>query len=261
MAKSHPYLVTGTASGIGDATARRLLANGHQVVSLDLNEPTAAVQAHYACDLGDPVAIDSVLAQLDGPFAGLLNIAGVPDTVGDELTLRVNTFGLRHLTTSIWDRIVDGGSVVNVASIAGNNWRRRRELINQMLDTPNFSAALDWWTANQENIGIDAYTFSKEAVVMYTMRMAGLGRARNILVNDVGPGPVSTPILPDFTQSVGAETMQQMIDTVGGAAQPDHIAEALVVLAEGHMRWVNGQHLIVDGGLTAGFSAGWASAR
>ena len=76
----------------------------------------------------------------------------------------------------------------------------------------------------------------------------------------MGPGPVNTPILPDFTQAVGAENMQQLINTVGRAAQPEEIAEALVVLAEGQMSWVNGLHMVVDGGLTAGFSSGWVKA-
>ena len=259
MATQNPFVVTGAASGIGDATARQLITHGHQVISLDIKEPSADVKAHYHCDMSQTASIDETLGKLSGTYRSLLNIAGVPDTVGDELTLRVNTFGLRHLTDGLWDRIANGGTVVNVASVAGNNWRKRRDLINAMLDTPNFDAALDWWASNQENTGIDAYTLSKEAVVMYTMRLAGRGLERKIRVNDVGPGPVDTPILPDFTQAVGPDIMQQMIGAVGRAAQPSDIAEALVVLAEGTMSWVNGQHLVVDGGLTAGFSAGWAN--
>jgi len=228
------------------------------VISLDIKEPSAAVKAHHHCDMSRPEAIDAVVAKLPGPFASLLNIAGVPDTVGNELTMRVNTFGLRHLTEALWDRIADGGTVVNVASIAGNNWRKRRGPLNALLDTPDFQSALAWWAANEANIGTDAYTFSKEAVVVYTMRLAGRGLPRGIRVNDVGPGPVQTPLLPDFTQAVGAQNMQQMIDAVGRAARPEEIAEAVVVLAEGEMSWVNGQHIVVDGGLTAGFSAGWA---
>jgi NAD(P)-dependent dehydrogenase (short-subunit alcohol dehydrogenase family) len=258
MANSLPFIVTGAASGIGHATATRLIERGHDIISLDLKEPGANVKAHYQCDLSQRESIDEVVSKLDGTYASLVNIAGVPDTVGDELTMRVNTFGLRHLTEQLWDRIADAGTVVNVASIAGNNWRKRRNLINAMLDTDGFDAALAWWAENQDNTGIDAYTLSKEAVVMYTMRLAGRGLGRGITVNDVGPGPVDTPLLPDFTAAVGADNMKQLISSVGRAAQPDDIAQALVVLAEGQMRWVNGQHLVVDGGLTAGFSAGWA---
>jgi NAD(P)-dependent dehydrogenase (short-subunit alcohol dehydrogenase family) len=90
------------------------------------------------------------------------------------------------------------------------------------------------------------------------MRLAGKGLARGIRVNDVGPGPVETPILPDFTNDVGAAVMQSMIDVVGRSAQPSDIGEALVTLAEGQISWLNGQHIIVDGGLMAGLSSGWS---
>ncbi len=257
MKLEHPILLTGAASGVGDATARRLLAAGHRVISLDIRSPEAAVEAHFDCDLGDRSAIDATVEKLDGPFSALLNVAGVPGTVGAEKTMRVNFLGLRHLTERLWDRIADGGSVVNVASIAGNNWRKRRAALGDLLATASFEDGLAWWQANGEDVGIDAYTFSKEAVVLLTMQHAGKGLARGIRVNDVGPGPVETPILPDFTRDAGEEMMQQMIDMVGRAARPDDIAEALVVLAEGRIGWLNGQHLIVDGGMTAGFSAGW----
>lgn len=261
MIADHPIVLTGAASGIGDATARRLLDRGHRVISLDLNTPTAAVQAHYHCDLSDPASIDAAAGLIDGPVASLMNVAGVPGTAGPEKTMRVNIFGLRHLTEALWDRIADGGTVVNVASIAGNNWRKRRELIRDLLDTPNFDAAVAWWDTHGADIGVDAYTFSKEAVVLYTMCLAGRGLARGIRVNDVGPGPVDTPILPDFTEQTGEVLMRHMIDQVGRPARPDDIAEALVVLAEAEIGWMNGQHIVVDGGLTAGFSAGWVRSR
>lgn len=261
MIPDGPIILTGAASGIGNATARRLLDRGHTVVSLDIKTPTAAVHTHHHCDISDPASIDAAAANIDGPIASLMNVAGVPGTVGADLTMQVNTFGLRHLTEQLWDRIADGGTVVNVASIAGNNWRRRRELLHDLLKTPDFAAAQAWWDEHGQGVGTDAYTFSKEAVVIYTMQLAGRGLSRGIRVNDVGPGPVDTPILPNFAEQAGEELMQHMIDQIGRPARPEDIAEALVTLAEAEMGWVNGQHIVVDGGLTAGFSTGWVSAR
>ncbi|MFP6707028.1 MAG: coniferyl-alcohol dehydrogenase [Alphaproteobacteria bacterium] len=258
MALEHPILLTGGSSGVGEATAKQLLARGHKVVSLDIKPSTNPDITHHHCDLSDPASIDGVLADLTGPYSSVLNVAGVPMAVGNELTMKVNYFGLRYFTEKVWDRIADGGTMVNVASIAGNNWRKRRGLLMEMMAIEDFDEGVAWWNNNEETVGTDAYTFSKEAVVVYTMRLAGKGLARGIRVNDVGPGPVETPILPDFTNDVGADVMQSMIDVVGRSAQPSDIGEALVTLAEGQISWLNGQHIIVDGGLMAGLSSGWS---
>ena len=258
MALEHPILMTGGASGVGEATAKQLLARGHKVVSLDIKPSTNPDITHHHCDLSDPASIDGVVANLTGPYSSVLNVAGVPMAVGNELTMKVNYFGLRYFTETVWDRIADGGTVVNVASIAGNNWRKRRGLLMEMMAIEDFDEGVAWWNKNEETVGTDSYTFSKEAVVVYTMLLAGKGLARGIRVNDVGPGPVETPILPDFTNDVGADVMQSMIDVVGRSAQPSDIGEALVTLAEGQISWLNGQHIIVDGGLMAGLSSGWS---
>jgi NAD(P)-dependent dehydrogenase (short-subunit alcohol dehydrogenase family) len=249
--------MTGGASGVGEATAKLLVARGYKVVSLDIKPSSNPDITHHHCDLSDPASIDDVAADLKGPYSSLLNVAGVPMAVGNELTMKVNYFGLRYFTEKVWDKIADGGTVVNVASIAGNNWRKRRGFLKEMLAIEGFDDGVAWWNKNEDEIDTDAYTFSKEAVVLYTMVLAGKGLARGIRVNDVGPGPVDTPILPDFTSDVGEENMQSMIDVVGRSAQPSDIAEALVTLAEGQISWLNGQHIIVDGGLMAGLSSGW----
>ena len=261
MAPDHAFIVTGAASGIGHATTVRLTERGHRVISLDVKTPTAKASEHLSCDLSDPASIDMVLSRIDQPVMALLNIAGVPGTVGAEKTLRVNLLGLRHLTEGLWDRIAPNGRIVNVSSIAGNNWRKRRAAIAELLATADFAAGLAWWQVNGAGVGTDPYTFSKEAVVLYTMQLAGRGLSRGIRVNDVGPGPVDTPIFPDFREMTGREMMQSYISMVGRLGKPDDIAEALVMLAEGEIGWLNGQHIVVDGGLTAGFSAGWRAAR
>jgi NAD(P)-dependent dehydrogenase (short-subunit alcohol dehydrogenase family) len=257
MTDQRTILVTGASTGIGAATTARLLAAGHRVVSLDIKDAPEGAHAHHRCDLSDPASIDAVVADLEGPFHSLLNIAGVPGTLPSEVVIKVNVLGLRHLTEAIWDRIADGGTVVNVASIAGNNWKKRFDRIADLLATPDFASGVQWWEEHRRETGTDPYTFSKEAVVVYTMMLAGKGLARGIRANDVGPGPVDTPLLPAFTQQVGESQMQWVIDQIGRPARPDDIAQALVWLAVGDHDWVNGQHLVVDGGFTAGVWSRW----
>lgn len=259
MAAEGTIIITGASTGIGAATTARLVDAGRRVVSLDIKEPPPGVSAHHHCDLSRPDDIDRVVTDLaaEGPVASLLNIAGVPGTVPSELVIAVNVLGLRHLTEALWGRIADNGTVVNVASIAGNQWRKRLDLHLDLLATPDFAAGADWWAANEASSGTDPYTFSKEAVVVYTMQLAGRDRARGIQVNDVGPGPVDTPLLPDFTEQAGEQVMGWMIDQTGRAAEPDDIAQVLTWLAIGEHGWMNGQHITVDGGYTAGINARW----
>lgn len=257
MNDERTVLITGASTGIGAATTARMLAAGYRVVSLDIKDAPPGVTEHHHCDLSDPASIDAVVAELDGRYASLLNIAGVPGTVASELVIKVNVLGLRQLTEAVWDRIEDGGTVVSVASIAGNNWKKRYDRIAELLATPDFAAGVDWWAEHRKQTGTDPYTFSKEAVVVYTMMLAGRGLARGIRANDVGPGPVDTPLLPDFTKQVGESQMQWVIDQIGRPGRPDDIAQALVWLAVGDHDWVNGQHLIVDGGFTAGVWSRW----
>ncbi|MBM3684460.1 MAG: SDR family oxidoreductase [Actinobacteria bacterium] len=257
MTDERTVLVTGASTGIGAATTARLVAAGYRVTSLDIKDAPPTADAHVHCDLSDPASIDAALASLEGPFHSLLNIAGVPGTRASETVIRVNVLGLRHLTEAVWDRIADGGTVVNVASIAGNNWRKRYDRIAELLATPDYVAGVQWWEEHRRDTGTDPYTFSKEAVVVYTMMLAGKGLSRGIRANDVGPGPVDTPLLPAFTQQVGESQMQWVIDQIGRPGRPDDIAQALVWLAVGDHDWINGQHLIVDGGFTAGVWGKW----
>ena len=261
MTANGPIIVTGASTGIGAATTARLLAAGRTVISLDVKAPPPGVAAHHHCDLNDPASIEATAAKLDGSYASLLNIAGVPGTVPSGVVVGVNILGLRQLTEALFERIEDGGTIVNVASIAGNNWKKRHDSIKELLTTPDHETGAAWWAEHGRTVGADPYTFSKEAVVVYTMQLAGRAMARGIQVNDVGPGPVETPIFPDFRAQVGDAQMDWVISQTGRAAQPDDIAQVLVWLAIGEHQWLNGQHLVVDGGYMAGMSSGWVDRR
>jgi NAD(P)-dependent dehydrogenase (short-subunit alcohol dehydrogenase family) len=261
MAKK--VLLTGAATGIGNATLNMLVADGHEVTTLDIKPETPAGAArHLACDMSDEASIDSAVAALEGPFDALLNVAGVAGSMGAELVFRVNVLGLRHLTEALLGegKIAEGGSIVSVASLAGMAWERHLDRIDALLGTPDFASGIEW-AASYDRGGPAAYVLSKECVVAYTQRLAGRTLAQRIRVNSVSPGPVITPLFPYFEQDAGAEQMAWLNEQVGRPAQPVDQAEALCWLAVGNSGWVNGIDLPVDGGLSAGMRVGWADTK
>ncbi len=253
---AHRILLTGASSGIGAATARLFADAGDEVVSLDIKDAPAGVAAHHHCDMSDPASIDAALAAVDGRFDAVLNVAGVPGTVDPDLIMRVNTLGLRHLSEAVIDRINDNGAIVNVASIAGFNWARHLKDITELLAIADFDAALAWCRARGMD-GNTAYHFSKECVVVYTKQLAGRALARGVRANSVSPGPVATPLLPDFREQAGAGQLDWVIGEVGRAAEPVDIANVIAWLATGPSEYVNGEDIVADRGFSAGLAMGW----
>lgn len=253
-------LLTGGSSGIGLATCARFVAAGDEVISLDIGPAPPGASRHLRCDLSQASDIDAALAELDERFDVLLNVAGVPGTVDPLLIMRVNILGLRHLTDGLLDRLNAGGAIVNIASVAGFNWQRRFADLCELLATPDFATGLAWCEARPTD-GNDAYHLSKEAVVVYTMQLAGAALARGLRCNSVSPGPVDTPLLPAFREQAGHGQIDWVIDQIGRAASPDDIAAVVQFMASDAARFVNGRDLIVDSGLYAGLTTGWIDKR
>jgi NAD(P)-dependent dehydrogenase (short-subunit alcohol dehydrogenase family) len=248
------YVVTGAASGIGHAVAEKLLAGGAEVVCLDRNAPKSAVTRHIEVDLANPQSIDAAVEQLDGPFDGLLNVAGIPGTAPEDLVLAVNALAVRHLTESFFDKLAPGGSVVIVSSTAGFGWPLRLEPIRDLLATDTFEEGAAWFKANPQQG--NAYNFSKEVSTVYALSMGLALGEMGFRLNAVLPGPVETPILVDFEESMGKDTLDGLKDLLGRHADPDDIADVVLFLASDDARWINGQAIAVDGGIMGAVATG-----
>lgn len=250
-------VVTGGATGMGAATVTRLVAADCEVHVLDVNPSEAIEVRFHRCDLGSPAAIDATVANLPAAIDGLINVAGIALAEPPEQTLAVNFLGLRHLTEACLPRIREGGSVVNVASTAGWDWRKREPVVRELLATPDFPAGLDWLRANEAEWIDNPYKFSKQCAAAYTYRAAGLALNGRVRVNCVNPGAVETQLTPAFRELVGPALYDWGVEQIGRQGSPDDVAEVIEFLSIGPCGWLNGVEIPVDGGYLAGLTGGW----
>jgi NAD(P)-dependent dehydrogenase (short-subunit alcohol dehydrogenase family) len=249
-------VITGVASGIGARTAELAIAQGADVIGIDMREPLATHGVFLKADLSSPTGIEAAVNQLPKGFDALLNVAGVSGTGGAESTLAINFYGLRYLSETLAPRIREGGAVVNVASIAGYGWRANLERAKAMVGVasyPDIRAVMEEHGVKNE----EGYPLSKELLLLWTQKAAHqtLFKGRGIRVNAVSPGPVETPILKQFRSVLGDAKVDSDIDRTGRAATASDIAPVILFVASDGARWINGANIAADGGLEASINA------
>ena len=242
-------LVTGAASGIGAETAKTLKALGATVIGLDRNETKENVDQYIAADLSDPDSISAAAETVPSGIDALCNIAGLPPTIDRVAVLKVNFLGLRHLTELMIGNLNDNASIVNVASLAGLGWPEAGEQIKAFLALRDFDAVeafCDEYGVGNE--GGRSYFFSKEALIVWTMMNRWTWRDRGIRMNCVSPGPVETPILPDFLETLGERAKEdaKIMDRPG---RPEDIAPVIAFMCSKGSDWIRGANIPVDGGM------------
>lgn len=242
-------VVTGVASGIGAETAARIKMLGGQVVGLDRNNVSTDVDEFLSVDLSEPESIDTAVGSIAGPVHGLCNVAGLPPTAGAVPVMKVNVLGLQYLTHALLPKFSDGGSIANVASLAGAGWPDAVEQIRQWQALSTFenveSACLELDISDERS-----YFFSKEVLIVWTLQNRWSWRDRGIRMNCVSPGPVETPILKDFLETLGerAEEDMRIMDRAG---HPNDIAPVLGFLMDDDSAWIRGSNLPCDGGMAS----------
>lgn len=241
-------IVTGAASGIGEETAAELARRGASVIGVDRN-PAAHVDEFHQADLADPEAIDRLVDELPAGADGLCNIAGVPPTAPAELVLKVNTLGLERLTVGLVPKLADGASIVNLASMAGNGWRDHVDQITE-LEAAGWDGVAEFVARHEIDGTARSYFLSKEAVVVWTMRNRWTWRGRGIRMNAVSPGPIETPILPDFIEMLG-DRAQESVRNLERTGQPADVTPIIVFLLSDESAWFRGANLTPDGGMGA----------
>ncbi|PCH99039.1 MAG: 3-alpha-hydroxysteroid dehydrogenase [Rhodobacteraceae bacterium] len=249
MLKGKTIIVTGVSSGIGQETVRQVRAAGGRVIGVDRNPPSIELDGFHQVDLTDEAAVDALINTLKELKAdGLANIAGVPPTAPPEMVVTVNLVALKRLTLGLIDSLADGASIVNLASLAGIGWEDEIAKI-KVAETLTYDGVGDFCKAQGITLE-NSYFFTKQALVAWTLQNRWTWRDRGIRMNAVSPGPVDTPILKDFLETLG-ERAEEDMRTMDRAGTPQDIAPVVTFLLSPASAWLRGTNIACDGGMRA----------
>jgi NAD(P)-dependent dehydrogenase (short-subunit alcohol dehydrogenase family) len=242
-------LVTGGASGIGEATVKELSRAGAHVWIADINVAAAEALAaslpsaqHIALDVTNPESIAAAAGRIE-KLDLLVNNAGIGHVGSIENTeptdfdrlIDVNVRGVYLVTRAFLPLLLAShehhehvGSIVNIASVAGLVGIKQRF----------------------------AYCTTKGAVVAMTRQLA-VEYPKTLRVNAICPGTVETPFVEGYLEKFHKETKEETRaelrarQPVGRLGRPEEIASAVRYLASDEAAFVSGTVFTIDGGWTA----------
>jgi 3-oxoacyl-[acyl-carrier protein] reductase len=238
-------VVTGAGRGIGQAIAERFVSEGARVAVISRTEQNAQATAGalnnskpdvaraYAVDVADAGAVASVCNQIlkdFGSVAILVNNAGI---TRDRLSMR--------MSEEDWDLVVDTNLKGAFHFIQNLQRPMMKQHYGRIINITSISGLIG--QAGQAN-----YSASKAGLIGLTKALAREVAGRQVTVNAVAPGFITTDMTKDLPEAV----RQQMLDHIPLRAfgEVADVAAAVAFLASKEARYITGQVLTVDGGLT-----------
>ena len=235
-------VVTGAAGVLGAAVSRRLVAEGHRVLMMDIAAERLDAEARgigdaawpIVADIGDPAAVERACESIRGEHGSvdtLVNNAGILSNHKAERTspqewrrlMAVNLDGAFYLARALLPGMRKGGfgRVVNVCSLA--------------MKTGGLTAGT-------------AYTVSKGGLGALTFSLAREVAADGVTVNGVAPAYVRTPMVTEQLTSEQRLALLRQIP-VGRFCEPDEVAELIAFLVSPHAGFITGEIIDINGGL------------
>lgn len=248
-------VIAGCFSGMGEACARYLIEAGAEVHGVDIKPSPVAMASFTQLDLKDPAAIEAVAAAIGGEVDAVFNCAGLPQTFPAVDVVSVNFIGIRHWTDQWIPRMNNGGAIVTISSNAAMGYHARLPLLSEFVATQTPAAALDWVKAHPDEIA-EGYTFSKEALVVWTQQRGVDLIKRGIRINCTLPSPTATPMMKDFERAAGQKILDVFAKPIDRQATAQEQAGPLLLLNSPLASFVSGVCLPVDAGFTGGAMTG-----
>jgi NAD(P)-dependent dehydrogenase (short-subunit alcohol dehydrogenase family) len=238
-------VVTGSASGIGAATAERLRKDGHRVIGVDLRA------GEVVADLGTEQGRRRALAGIERALEGVVSAAGAGPYDDAATVTRVNYFGAVAMLDGLLELLARGRepSAVAISSIGA---------VFDALALPAFVEAClagDEAQALREIEGRDgnaAYVNAKRAFALAVRRRAPAWGARGVRLNAVLPGSIATPMLDKLHahEALGPQ-VRALPKPLGREAWAAEVAGPIAFLLGPDASYVHGELLHVGGGSDA----------
>ena len=232
-------VITGAASGIGFAVAKRFSEEGAETVLVDINadaleraKDNIPNSSGFICDVSNEEDVASLKERV-GDIAILVNNAGISR---DSLIIRAKT--------EDWEKTLS----VNLTSVFLLSRAFARGMMRARYGKIiNISSVI----ALMGNAGQVAYGSSKAGIIGLTKSLAKELAARNICVNAIAPGFIETPMTDALPEDV-VENYKKLIP-LARFGRPEDVANAALFLASNLSDYITGVILRVDGGMVTGY--------